>query len=232
MGEPEAAKGQAAEGGTETLDAGGRLLSTARGMLVGLTVFFLLASLGQLFYLQRQVAQVPALDLEALIDKRMGRVAPEDLRSLMELESRAALEEHALKRRYHQANVLLMSRLWISYLSFVTGMILSMVGASFVLGRIREPVTKLDAGSDVARFSIASSSPGIILAALGTLLIACSILTNHQIVVEDRPVYFATYQYDSTTVPPAIPSDREDHVDPAETSSDELDRLDQILDSP
>jgi hypothetical protein len=70
-------------------------------------------------------------------------------------------------------------------------MILCLVGASFILARIQEPVTKLDADSKVAKFTIASTSPGLILAMLGIFLIVMSILTHHQITVEDRPVYIA-----------------------------------------
>jgi hypothetical protein len=184
----------------------GQLVPMAKWMLVGLTVFFFLASLAQLAYLHKQIAKTPDLNLMVLVSERIKRASPEqDLLPLMELESRVALEEYALKRRHHQGNVLLMSRIWISYLSFVTGMILSLVGASFILSRIREPVTKLDADSKVVKFSIASSSPGIILASLGTLLIMTSILTNHRIAVKDQSVYLHAYRY-NPAFQQAIPS--------------------------
>ena len=117
-----------------------------------------------------------------------------------------------------------MSRIWISYLSFVTGMILSLVGASFILGRIREPATKLDADTKVAKFSIASSSPGIILATLGTLLITTSILTNHRIAVEDKSVYLNAYAYDPA-LRLALPSNHEEQIERETTASKTLDQM-------
>ena len=203
--------------------SGNRLLSTAKAMLVGLTVFFFLASLAQLAYLHKQINDSPEIDIKKLISERINGEPPAGI-SLpqLELELRTTLEEYALKRRYHQANVLLMSRIWVSYLSFVTGMILSLVGASFILGKIREPVTKLDADTKLAKFSIASTSPGIILATLGTLLIVTSILTNHRITVQDRPVYLHVYGYGSTA---NLPSDSEEIII---DESNDLKLLDEI----
>lgn len=189
-----------------------KLTSMAKGMLIGLTLFFFLASLGQLVYLHTEVADSPTLDLTELFQQRIGpNPADAALLSLMELEARMVLEEHALKRRYHQGNALLMSRIWISYLSFVTGMILSLVGASFILGRIRESVTKLDTDSKFAKISIASSSPGIILATLGVVLIMTSILTNHRIAVEDASVYLPGYGTSSAMRNP-LPREHEERV--------------------
>lgn len=210
---------------SEEDDLGRRLVPLAKKMLVGLTVFFFLASLGQLAYLHQQIANTPNLDLKEVVGKRIQNAsANQSLLPLMELESRVSLEEYALKRRYHQANVLLMSRIWVSYLSFVTGMILSLVGASFILGRIREPVTKLDADSNFAKFSIASSSPGIILATLGTLLIITSIVTNHRIAVEDKPVYLHAYGY-QPVAQRAMPGEHEEPVRPGDGALNALDSI-------
>lgn len=201
-------------------------LPIAKWMLAGLTVFFFIASFAQLIYLHTRIADTPDLNLMVVISERIKNASPnQDLLPLMELKSRAALEEYALKRRYHQGNVLLMSRIWISYLSFVTGMILSLIGASFILSRIREPVTKLDADSKVVKLSIASSSPGIILASLGTLLIMVSILTNHSIAVEDQSIYLQTYGH-SLPLQRTIPSNHTEKVE----SENSLKKLDEILD--
>jgi hypothetical protein len=50
----------------------------------------------------------------------------------------SSLETNIVERRYHQANVSLMSRVWTRYLGFVTGMVLAMVGSIFILGKLRE----------------------------------------------------------------------------------------------
>jgi hypothetical protein len=162
-----------------------------RRMLVWLTVFFFLASLVQLLYLHARIADPPGTDLyerlQAAIPEQPGGKTTESLSVY------AALEAQALSRRYHQGNVLLMSRIWVSYLSFVTGMILCLVGASFILGRLREPTSTIGADSNLVKLSVKSSSPGIILASLGTVLIITSILTNHRIEIQDTSIYLGTY---------------------------------------
>ena len=204
-----------------------RLVQTAKRMLVGLTVFFFIASLAQLIYLHTQISNAPNLDVLKSISQRISKVPSEQEQlPLIELESRLALEVLALKRRYHQANVLLMSRIWVSYLSFVTGMILCLVGASFILGKVREPPAEIKADSKFFTFAIASSSPGIILATLGTFLVVTSIMTNHRIAVLDRPVYLIPPGSNVGT-PRQIPGP---HEEPANPDDVNLDILDDILD--
>ncbi len=162
-----------------------------RRMLVGLTVFFFIASLVQLVYLHARIADPPGAELY----QRLQAAIPEqpDAKGAESLSVYAALEAQALSRRYHQGNVLLMSRIWVSYLSFVTGMILCLVGASFILGRLREPTSSIGADSNLVKLSVQSSSPGIILASLGTVLIITSIVTNHRIEIQDTSIYLGTY---------------------------------------
>jgi hypothetical protein len=47
----------------------------------------------------------------------------------------AVLEADALQRRYHQANANMLARVWTRQLGFITGMLLALVGAAFILGR-------------------------------------------------------------------------------------------------
>ncbi len=162
-----------------------------RRMLVGLALFFFLASLVQLYYLHARIAEPPGADLSVTLDGAMGRQLAGP--GMNPLTLYAALEAQALNRRYHQGNVLLMSRIWVSYLSFVTGMILCLVGASFILGRIRESASTVGAESNLVKLSVSSSSPGIILACLGTVLIISSILTNHRIEIQDSAIYLGRY---------------------------------------
>lgn len=177
-------------------------------MLVGLTAFFFIASLIQLFYLHARIADPPGIDLY----EHLQATFPEQpgTKPIEPLHIYAALEVQALNRRYHQGNVLLMSRIWVSYLSFVTGMILCLVGASFILGRLREPASTIDADNNLVKLSVKSSSPGIILASLGTVLIMTSILTNHRIEIQDTSIYLGNYA--GTQSPNYIAPDIENKV--------------------
>ncbi len=46
------------------------------------------------------------------------------------------LEQESLYRRYNQGGLLLMSRIYTKYLGFFTGMIMAIVGAVFIIGKI------------------------------------------------------------------------------------------------
>lgn len=167
------------------------LLPLMIGMVVVLTLFFFAASMFQLYALQENIAGSPRLDLAATLDTmsvpEQGR--REAQKALQRWKTLSLLEEHAMKQRYHQANVLLMARVWVRYLGFVTGMILALVGAVFVLGKMRESRTELSAGTKGHQGKISTNSPGLILASLGTLLMVTTLVTRHQIQVNDEPLY-------------------------------------------
>jgi hypothetical protein len=68
-------------------------------------------------------------------------------------------------------------------------MILALVGAAFILGRLQEPASEVSVASPAGNWGLKSASPGIILAVLGTVLMLTTILTNHRIDVTDAAVY-------------------------------------------
>jgi hypothetical protein len=102
----------------------------------------------------------------------------------------AHLEQESTYRRYNQGAMLLMSRIFTMYLGFFTGMILAIVGAIFVIGKIREDSSQIDATvNEMMKFSIISSSPGIVFGILGTVLMLATILKHNEITVQDSPLY-------------------------------------------
>ena len=166
-----------------------KLLPLMIGMLAVLAFFFFVASFIQLYYLHSRIEDAPKLDLaQAFSIPDSGAAADMGRLDYSKWKALSILEGYSLQRRYHQANVLLMSRVWTRYLGFVTGMILAFVGAAFILGKLREPETKLDS-EGVWKFSLTTASPGLILAVLGTLLMLATIVTHTEIEVTDRPLY-------------------------------------------
>lgn len=163
-----------------------RLMPLMVGMVVGLTLFFFIASLIQLTYLQRRIEQAPTVDLAAIL---LDDAVPWQRELTPNMKVLAILEANAFERRYHQANVLLMSRVWARYLGFVTGMILALVGAGFILGRLRELSSEISASGPGSGFSLRSSSPGLVLATLGVVLMAMTIVTHQEITTSDTPIY-------------------------------------------
>lgn len=185
-----------------------RLLPFMISMLTVLTLFFFIASLIQIYYLHSRIEQSPELDLNpalSMLESKTAATAGDKL-DYARWKTLSILEGNALQRRYHQANVLLMSRVWTRYLGFVTGMILALIGAAFILGKLREPYSKLDADSALWKFSITSASPGLILAVLGTILMLTTMVTHFEIEVKDVPLYTSGWVGPSPTeMPPAQP---------------------------
>lgn len=186
-------------GGGETWQ--GRLLPLMAGMLVALTAFFFVASFVQLYYLQTRIERAPQLDLGPAMtwfdgfekDLRSGvvkdRTAFDQALQYGRWKTLALLEANALQRRYHQAGVLLISRIWTRYLGFVTGTILALVGAAFILGKLRETTSQFGTESALWKVSMTTASPGLILATLGTILMLTTLATNLEMQVNDGAVY-------------------------------------------
>jgi len=185
-----------------------RLLPLMVGMLVMLTIFFCIASLVQVQHLNSRIEQPPTLDLQSvntILDNVQSIGNPHDQLDASRWRTLSSLEIHALQQRYHQANVLLMSRIWTNYIGFLTGMILSLVGATFILGKLREPATNLDAQNAALKFTLSTSSPGIVLATLGTLIMLTTLIVHTEITVNDRPLYLGMPFDTGILAQPALP---------------------------
>src|SRR5262249_10180503 len=121
-----------------------RLLPVMVKMVIGLAVFFFASSFIQLFYLQNHMANATGLALKPLAPVLERTAVSEEHRlETARWADLVGLEQYSVQRRYHQANVLLMARIWTRYLGFVTGMICTLVGAIFILGKLQEPTSAL-----------------------------------------------------------------------------------------
>lgn len=165
-----------------------RLLPLMVIMITGLTLFFVIVTYLQLNRLGEQIQQSPKLDLSPALNAKLT-----DENSFQaHWQALVILEGNALEQRYHQANVLLMSRVWIRYLGFLTGMILALIGATFVLGKLREPESAAAAESSLWKFSMTTASPGLILVLLGTILMVTAMATNPAIKVTEGRSFVGT----------------------------------------
>ena len=166
-----------------------RLLPLMEGMVVGLTLFFFLATCGQLIYLHQRIGQAPRMNVSELLPDQPTKSTIQETMEVAQLRATIALEANALERRHHQANVALMSQVWIRYLGFATGMILALVGAAFILGKVQERFSEIAATADGWGGTLKSSSPGLMLAAFGTILMLATIVVRQEGSVTDAPVY-------------------------------------------
>ena len=102
----------------------------------------------------------------------------------------ARMEEKSLDRRYSQGGLLLVSRIFTKYLGFFTGMILAIVGAIFIIGKLQESSSDIEGSvGDQMKLKVVSSSPGVIFAILGTVLMLSTILQHAEISVKDQPLF-------------------------------------------
>jgi hypothetical protein len=128
-------------------------------------------------------------------------IAPRDFNEQMRLEATRAsynLERELVARRYEQGNLAFVSRLWTRFMGFVTGMILALVGAAFVLGKLETDKSEMGAAASDMSITMRSTSPGLLLAVLGTLLMGLSIALPVTVSVTDGAVYYVqpTARYD------------------------------------
>ncbi|MCX6244841.1 MAG: hypothetical protein NTU98_09065 [Bacteroidetes bacterium] len=99
------------------------------------------------------------------------------------------LEQESLYKRYNQGGLLLMSRIFTKYLGFFVGMILAIVGAVFIIGKLSEDYSSVGGEFAKIKFNVLSSSPGIIFCTLGTVLMVTTILQHSDITIQDSPLY-------------------------------------------
>jgi hypothetical protein len=104
------------------------------------------------------------------------------------------LESDALQRRYQQVNAAMLSRVWTRQMGFLTGMLMALIGSAFILGRLEVRETTLSAegsapGTAGLKGALGTSSPGIVLATLGAVLMGITITIPGQIATTDTPVY-------------------------------------------
>ena len=169
-----------------------KLLPFMTSIIILLAVFFFITTLLQMIYLQISIANSPQFDVNKSLSGLQidSAVNYQQKIEVTRLRSLILLEDVAMAKQYHQANVLLMSRLWISYIGFVTGMILAFTGAAFILGKLIEPPSTLDAASGENKLSFKTASPGLMLCLLGTVLMLATIVVHHQNDVKHVAVYF------------------------------------------
>ncbi|HEX5376050.1 MAG TPA: hypothetical protein VFW48_07820 [Solirubrobacterales bacterium] len=164
-------------------------------MLVGLTVFFFAATLFQLVNLNARINASPQLEPSTLLALSAcpPAVVGEACLAERRLRMAALLEANALARRHHEADVQLMAAIWSRYLGFSTGMILALVGAAFILGKLSDTGTNLDFQdpASAARATLTTSSPGLVMVVCGVVLMVVNITTLHRFGTVDTAIYFS-----------------------------------------
>lgn len=155
--------------------------------LIALGLIFFAATLWHYTELQPYF-QPPQMELRDELQRLDLPGAPVVSAEYKDWYARALLEEMALKRRYQQNSIGMQSRIWTRLMGFLTGMVLVFSGCIFILGKLREGV---DMSGDIqgAKWTLVTSSPGIVLALAGTVLIGLAIYVPSTVESTDAVVY-------------------------------------------
>ncbi|WP_156255142.1 hypothetical protein [Sandarakinorhabdus oryzae] len=169
-----------------------RLLPWVFGGIAAMGAFFLIASFVQMERFSASVQYTPDARLEkalAQMDAPIARLPASEAAELVRWKALATLEAETVRQRYGQVNATLLLRAWTRQIGFVTGMIMALVGAMFILSRLSEDRTELGGEGQGIKASLSTSSPGIVMAVLGTLLMVVALLSPFNFSTSDVAVY-------------------------------------------
>lgn len=113
----------------------------------------------------------------------------EDGMDYIKWRSLILIERETISRRYNTTYTVLFAQVLTKYFGFLTGMILAIVGAVFVLGKLQEEMSDVSGEGAGVTVSFKSASPGIILAVLGTALLITTMVVPGNVWVTDENIY-------------------------------------------
>lgn len=186
----------------------GRLLPFMVTAIAAFAVFFFISSYVQLERLNQAVAPPSSSALEqalARIDDGVGALPIAEATALLRWKTMALLERDVVRHRYAQVNATMLLRAWTRQLGFVTGMILAFVGAIFILAKLSDSGTQLNAEGNGLKGALSTSSPGIVLCVLGTGLMLLTLTINFEATTHDVPVYLGPLPEQSASLPAPAP---------------------------
>lgn len=119
---------------------------------------------------------------------------------------RHSLDKDALDLRHARGTASLIMRTYAWMLALTLGSILGLVGALFVLGRVDSELNVAEGGVDGWKIAIMSSSPGLIIATLGSLLVIGTVFTAPEVSVRDGTMFASRGPGTVNIMPPMAPT--------------------------
>ena len=105
----------------------------------------------------------------------------------------AALEFDVLENQQNISDALIETQTWIRFMNSSFGSILIMCGAIFILSRIRIDKSELKAENSHFMVILGSSSPGLFMLIVGSVLVNSPLYATQKIKVDDGGAYPAPY---------------------------------------
>jgi len=180
-----------------------RLLPFVVTVLSLLTVFACVANVLQVYQVEKHLESSHEVNIDDLLPATVsGTPTASEQLLYARWRTLAAMEANAMESRYHQANMILMTRVYIIFLGFTTGLVLAMVGATFIIAKLRETEAKVEGGAASWKVSLTTASPGLVLALFGTVLMLATIWARTEISVKDKSLYLGeSFDAPSTSAP-------------------------------
>lgn len=151
--------------------------------------YFVASSIKELNAIQKSILEPPKTVLESFIDTTSRETPPDQaIITRYELQVLALAERDTILQRNLRARAALATRTWLYFMCLIFGTILAVIGVSFVLGRIAAPVDANIEGSGF-KLTLVTSSPGLIIALFGCLLVGTPIVMQTDISVNDSSAY-------------------------------------------
>src|SRR5690348_5415379 len=108
--------------------------------------------------ISKSLPKVDSVTIDTSINTKLG---------YLKLYALTKMEEYSINRRYNQAGEILVSGIYTKYMGFFTGMILAIVGAIFIISKLKEDTSNLEGTiNEHINFKLVSSSPGIVFGVL------------------------------------------------------------------
>lgn len=164
-------------------------------VIVGLAMLFIGTSLYHFSQISAYLQQSPEIDVEPVVARALGTDKArldesfETGEYIPHWAGLLLLEAASMKKRHHQANALLASRLWLRYLAVVSGIVLVCVGSIFTLAKLQESATHVEGEASTVKLRVASASPGLLMTMMGCALILAAVLHNPAITLQDGRAY-------------------------------------------
>lgn len=167
-----------------------RLIPLMVGMLVCSAIFFAAISIRE-FERVHAALTPPAAAYSAVLGD-FGRLGPDTFEqrlAILDKKTALVVAQDGIARRYQQAHAIILARLWTRFMAFIIGTLMALVGSAFVLGKLREETSTLAGEGGGYSVSLASSSPGILLAGMGTILMLAGLFSYFEVNTTDAPPY-------------------------------------------
>lgn len=99
------------------------------------------------------------------------------------------LESDVMRLRHNRVSSLLITRTWLRFMSSMFGSILITIGALFVLAQVKGDEVKAGVQAAWGAGTLSTSSPGLLLATLGAILMGWPLAASQDITSADRAAY-------------------------------------------